>query len=416
MNFRGGSVALLLIGVVALAAPRMPEAQTLTVLYTFTGEADGGVPSGGLVRDEAGNLYGATTYGGVTNCSLGCGVIFKIDSNGKETVLYQFSGGKGGAHPLGPMLRGKDGYLYGATSEGGLLACNSGTGCGVVFRLSRAGKVVVLHRFAGGSDGESPNGSLLRDADGNLYGSTTLGGRNGRGTVFKLSPTHKVTILHSFPAYATDGMYPNGLLRDALGNLYGTTSFSNDSTLGKLFKVNPAGKENILFSFGGTAGEFPFSTLIQDTAGNLYGTAQFGGDLTCNAPSSGCGTVFKFSTKRKETVLYSFAGVPDGDAPQAPPVRDGIGNLYGVTRYGGTGSCPVQPQSGCGTVFRLDKGNNETLLHSFTGGADGWNPFAGLVMDSVGHLYGETSYGGASGCGNVGCGVVFRITLQVGQP
>lgn len=415
MTFRGASIALPLVVALVLATACTADAQTFTALYTFTGGADGGVPNGGLVRDTAGNLYGATTYGGSTNsgptnCTLGCGVIFKLDTAGKETVLYQFSGGADGAHPQGPLLRDKAGRLYGTTSEGGLLSCNGGTGCGTVFRLASIGKIVVLHRFAGGSDGQSPNGALALDAVGNLYGSTILGGHNGRGIVFRLSATHKETILHSFPASASDGMYPNGLIRDAHGNLFGTTSFGNDSTLGKLFKLNAAGKETILFSFNGTEGEFPFSTLIQDGAGNLYGTTGFGGDLTCNARSSGCGTVFEFSTKGKETVLYSFAGTPDGDEPPAPVAANGSGDFYGVTRLGGTGNCPVQPDSGCGTVFQVNKGKTETLLHDFTGGADGWSPFAGLILNNAGKLYGEAPYGGTPGCGNVGCGVIFEIT------
>jgi len=398
--------------VLTLAAVATPasQAQTFTVLYTFLGGTDGGYPSGALVRDPAGNLYGTTPYGGATRCSLGCGVVFELDPTGKENVLHSFTGGADGANPSAFLVRDKAGNLYGTTTNGGNLNCGGGAGCGVVFKLGRNRKQTVLHRFAGGADGEYPNGGLVRDSAGDLYGPTFLGGTNGSGIVFKLSPTRKETVLHSFPASATDGDYPNGLVEGAAGILYGTTRFGGVSDLGTVFKLNGTGKETVLDSFEGTQGEFPFASLILDRAGNLYGTTEFGGDLSCNAPSSGCGTVFKFDTRGKEKVLYSFLGVPDGDAPLAPLVWGANGALYGTTTYGGAGACQNPPQSGCGTIFRVDKTGKETLLYSFTGGTDGKYPFAGLIRDSAGNLYGTASQGAGTGCGSNGCGVVFKLT------
>ena len=274
----------------------------------------------------------------------------QLDSTGKETVLYSFTGKADGAFPYAVLTRDAAGNLYGTTQNGDLARCGSGIGCGgVVFKLDTTGKETVLHRFTGKSgDGANPDAGVIRDAAGNLYGTTYYGGdlncgfTGGCGTVFKLDTTGKETVLYTFTD-AADGAQPfAGVIRDAAGNLYGTTQTGGTSGNGTVFKLNSAGKETVLYIFTGAAdGAQPFAGVIRDAAGSLYGTTQHGGAF-------GLGTVFKLYPTGKETVLYSFSGGADGSTPAAALVRDAAGNLYGTTVLGGDPTC------GCGTVFRIE--------------------------------------------------------------
>jgi len=394
--------AALVLGVVlvsAVVATPPAQAQTLTVLYTFTGGTDGGGPEAGLIRDASGNLYGTTTFGGDLDADVG--VVYAVDNAGEETVLHTFRGGSDGASPFAGLIRDEQGNLYGTTGYGGV------GGAGTVFKLTTYGKHTVLHSFTGKrGDGALPFAGLVCDRAGNLYGTTMFGGaaRNGReyGTVFKLSKAGKETVLYSFKG-AADGAYPTAdLVRDRAGSLYGTTSGGYNTNNGTVFKVDAKGNETVLHRFtDGADGGFPWGGLVRDAKGNLYGTTQYGGDLTCYAPY-GCGTVFKVDPKGKLTVLHSFTGsATDGQLPLAGLVADTMGNLYGTTYIGGTGGCFDGTSYGCGTVFKLDKTGTETVLYSFTGGTDGAYPVTGrLVRDAVGNLY------GANGGGN---GVVFKL-------
>jgi uncharacterized repeat protein (TIGR03803 family) len=188
------------------------------------------------------------------------------------------------------------------------------------------------------------------------------------------------TVLHSFANNRQDGASPNaGLMRDSAGNLYGTTLWGGVHNWGTVYKINKNGTASILYSFtGGTDGANPDASVIRDSAGNLYGTAGTGGDLTCTnfEPNSGCGTIFKLDGSGHLTVLYTFIGTPDGEFPQGGLVRDAKGNLYGTTAGGGgTGTYCF---SGCGTVFKLDASGNETVLYTFLGTTDGNSPRAGV--------------------------------------
>lgn len=375
--------------------------QTFTVLHSFKGGTDGESPSGGVVRDNAGNLYGTTSYGGVFRK----GTVFKLDTTGQETVLYIFTGGADGAIPLAGLIRDAAGNLYGTTEHGGDLTCNSGIGCGTVFKLDTTGKETVLHSFTG-KDGTSPIAGVIRDSAGNFYGTTPQGGAFASGTAFKLDATGKETVLYTFTGGrgGKDGSYPDGaLVRDAAGNLYGTTQLGGNYSFGTVFKLDSTGKETVLYRFyGGSNGLNPVGGLIMDQAGDLYGATQ-GGGLFFD------GTVFKLSPVSSKPVLHSFAGGADGVYPVAGVIADASGNLYGTTQYGGGVACFG---GGCGTVFKLDKTGKETVLHSFTGGADGAAPVAGLVRDAAGNLYGTAYFGGDSGslCSvSGGCGVVFKI-------
>lgn len=282
---------------------KVDKTGTETVLYAFTALTDGAFPAGALVRDSAGNLYGTTAAGGGDHtCGLGgCGTVFKLDAAGAETVLHRFNG-LDGAHPVSGLIRDSAGNFYGTTYDGGDPACNYpyGYGCGKVFMLDPAGNETVLYSFVGGTDGAGSLSGLVRDAAGNLYGTTEYGGGanptcgdNGCGTVFKVTSTGLETVLHAFTG-ASDGIFPNGsLVRDSAGNLYGTTYTGGVSGYGLVFKLDAAGAETVLYQFiGGADGSFPYTGLVRDPSGNFYGTTWQGGDLGCSHPV-GCGTVFK---------------------------------------------------------------------------------------------------------------------------
>jgi len=336
---KGSSVLRSMVLLCAMLTTGSLFAQTFLTLHSFGGTADGQNPQGGLVRDSAGNLYGTTVKGGLYS-----GTVFKIDTSNNESVLYSFTGG---------------------------------------------------------SDGSSPLAGLIRDAAGNLYGTTVAGGSRGQGTVFKIDTSNHESVLHAFTAGNDGGNPEAGLILDAAGNLYGTTFGGGSGGQGIVFKIDITNHETVLYSFtGGNDGGGPAAGLIRDAAGNLYGTTAGGG-------SSGQGAVFKIDTTNHETVLYSFTGGSDGGSPLARLVRDVAGNLYGTTSQGGIGCAPV----GCGTIFKIDPSNHETTIYSFTGGSDGASSMAGLLMDATGNLYG-TAYQGGGICNAPGCGTVFEFQMD----
>jgi len=390
------------LGVVATLSA---HAQTYRekLLYSFTGTTDGASPEASLVRDRAGNLYGTALLGGDPSCTQwqgnSCGVVFKVTEAGKEKVLYSFTGTPDGASPYAGVVRDAAGNLYGTTWAGG-----ASGGCGAVYKVSR-GKEAVLYSF-NGSDGCQPTAGLILDKAGNLYGTAEGGGPSGFGAVFKLDTNGTETVLHFFTG-SPDGLAPfAGLVMDAAGNLYGTTAYGGDpncynavgESCGVVFKVDTSGTETVLYSFtgGGTDGENPAAGLIFDAKGNLYATTENGG--YCQASDMGCGTVFKVDAAGKETMLYSFNGRPDGANPLGGVVRDAKGRLYGTTAGGG--------DFGAGTVFRVGTAGKDNVLRSFQGGTnDGASPSAGLIRDAAGNFYGTTYAGGTSNYGTV-----FKLT------
>jgi uncharacterized repeat protein (TIGR03803 family) len=375
---------ILFLSLTSLAAP----AQTFTVLYTFTESTQGQQPDAGLIRDAAGNLYGTTQYGGTAG---GFGTVFKIDTSGNETVLYSFPGTPGGEDPDAGLIADPQGNLYGSTIYGG-----TNGGYGTIFRLSKNGQVTLLHSFASNPDGADPYGTLIADPQGNGYGTTRYGGAaGGYGTVFKLSQTGQLTLLHSFSG-TPDGENPEaGLIRDPAGNVYGTTVFGGtEGGFGTVFRVTPAGNLTLLHSFAGTPdGEDPYAGLAADSSRNGYGTTRYGGT------AGGYGTVFKISRGGQFSLVYSFSGTPDGENPMSGLVVDSQGNIYGTTYYGG--------MLGYGSVFKLNTSGQISILHSFNFSPDGGNPTGTLILDSDGNLYGTTTDGGDPICG---CGTVFKIT------
>jgi uncharacterized repeat protein (TIGR03803 family) len=400
-RLRTANFALALAALVLSLVPaaQVVRAQTFTVLHSFQG-TDGLGPNGDLVLDSKGNLYGTTSDGGATG---GTGTVFKLDKNGRLTILHHFSDGADGGSPLAGVVRDAAGNLYGTTESGGTY------GAGVVFKLDAKGHETVLHSFAAGRDGASPWSPVVLDAAGNVYGTTYYGGRGncdgtgrGCGVVFKVSPTGQETLLYRF-APSGDGRNPTaGLLWGPSGTLYGTT-FAGGSGQGTVFKVNRRRKESVVYQFGGMPdGAFPQAGLIWDAQGNLYGATEEGG--TCYFGE--CGTIFRIEPDGHETVLYKFSGYGDGHQPLDRLVLDKAGNLYGTTDLGGDLKCGQA--LGCGVVFRLRLRDGKfTVLHTFKGKPDGSYPSQGLVLDESGNLYGAATLGGrSSGYGN---GTVFKI-------
>ncbi|MGH9500369.1 MAG: choice-of-anchor tandem repeat GloVer-containing protein [Terriglobales bacterium] len=235
------------------------------------------VPSGGLLMDKSGNLYGTTIFGGDGNCSSGCGTVYRLDPAGELHVIHAFTGGADGSQPSGPLAADAKGNLYGVAQSGGDLSCPEfpQAGCGTIFRLSLNGGLRVLHTFHGGKDGAVPQPDLLLDTTGgNLFGATSRGGTSENGTVFKISSSGKYTVVHRFDG-ANDGSTPNGgLVLDDAGNMFGTAQTGGHGGDGTAFAMNPAGQVKVFHAFnGGLDGSFPLAGLIRDADGHLIGTA-----------------------------------------------------------------------------------------------------------------------------------------------
>ncbi len=389
-------------------------------LYTFSGAADGARPDSGVVMDAGGKLYGTAFVGGT-----GYGTVFQLkpQENGGWilSILYTFTGGADGANPLSRVVFGPDGVLYGNATAGGILNCTfeGMSGCGVVYKLQPPATFCraircpwtesVLHSFAGTPDGWQPNGDPVFDASGNLYGITSDGGRYGIcngspgcGTVFELtrSENWQESVLWNF-GEGSDGVLPiGGVVFDSAGNLYGTTYLGGSSNDGIVYQLTPAGppwNENILHNYTGESDGFnPYAGVLVDSAGNVYSTTYSGG-------SGGGGTVTEVGPGGF-SLLASFSG--NGGQRFGNLIMDHAGNLYGLTHEDG--------QYLYGSVFKLTPSNGGwtyTSLHDFTGGSDGAYPRGTLIFDSAGNLYGTAAEGGnTNDCSGAGCGVVWEIT------
>jgi uncharacterized repeat protein (TIGR03803 family) len=375
------------------------QAQTFTSLYSFCskkGCTDGSGPLGTLVQGTDGDIYGITETGG----SGGPGTFFKITTTGELTTLYSFcpsSPCTDGADPLGGLVLATDGDFYGVTFDGG--AYEDGT----VFKITAAGKFTLLHTFDG-TDGQDAESALVQADNGNFYGTTFRGGAYGEGTVFEITASGTFTTLHSFCASSgcPDGSGPNGLTLAADGNLYGTTYTGGESschtseTNGTFFQLTPAGALTTLAVFCAPTGYLPDSALVQAANGNFYGTTLAGGDGTRVA----YGTVYEMTSSGSLTSLYSFCletGCPDGKIPMALTLGTD-GNFYGITSGGGA-------NSGKGTVFEITPAGQLTTLHTFTGTngnyTDGSSPDGPMLLHTNGTFYGSTSLGGKTANGTI---------------
>ncbi len=400
------------MAIVGLFLSTAAWAATEKVLLNFHGTD--GAYAANLTFDSAGNIFGVATAGGTGPCSGGCGTIFelkKTSSGWVTSVVHDFQGGADGANPGVGLIFDAAGNLYGATSWGAAGGCS--VGCGTIFKLS-AGTggnwtKKILYRFTvSAGSGYYPNGPLVMDASGNLYGTTFEGGACTRcGTVFELSPTASgpwsLTVLHSFTG-SPDGSHPSaGLTFDAHGYLFGTTAGGH----GTVFELSPAAgggwTESIIYSFlGGADGSIPNGGLVFDSAGNLYGTTNQGGN------SFGQGTVFELSPIAgggwSKTTIYTFEAYPfgtDGSNPNyMTPIFDAAGNMYGTNYQGGP--------SNIGAVFELSPGSGGTWTYNMLlgfGTNPGEYPISSLILDSAGNLYGTTILGGTNGHG-----IVFELT------
>ncbi len=330
------------------------------VIYRFLGYPhDGEYPEAGFILVN-GKLYSTTEFGSAT-VGVDDGTVYEIDTSGKERVVHSFShtysGNFDGSQPVAGLTEYR-GILYGTTLKGGLDDCYLSTGCGTVFEITLPAKEKVLHDFRG-VDGWNPKAGLT-PVKNLLYGTTQYGGISAGGNVFSITPSGKERAVHTFPApwslKRSDGYYPEAQITSLQGELYGTTLFGGAYGLGTVFAISPSGKERIVHSFKGSPndGAVPMSRLIL-VNGEFYGTTNEGGAHQCKDGGYGCGTIFKMSPSGKESVLYSFAGVKDGEFPVAA-LEDLNGTLYGTTPYGGAARCSPPSNvngTGCGTIFSI---------------------------------------------------------------
>ncbi len=406
-----GFSVLLAANAAALNEPAFNE----QVIYNFTNGGAGINPNTGLISDTAGNLYGGTQYSD-SSLGVGDGTIFELIWNGSSytyVVLYTFTGKADGTGVIGTLVRDAQGNLYGT---GDASVGNSGN----VFELSPNGSggwtLTVLYTFTGGNDGAFPNGGVVLDKAGNLYGAANEGGRlagcygSGCGVVFELSPGSNgiwtETVLHAFSG--PDGAFPNGVVSDPKGNLYGTTSVGGTGTAcggiglgcGIVFRLSPSAghwTESVLHSFYLTNTDGTYPLAVTYINGNLFGVTLQGG-------TQNFGTVFEVALSKsgaKTSVIHSFAAL--AALPRSPLVFDQLGNLYGAASGGGNSTCGL----GCGAIFELTRNGatwTETILHEFTGGTDGAQPYGSPILTAAG-LIGTAPFGGTNGYG-----VVFELT------
>jgi len=400
----------------------VPNVFTTQIVYQFL--RDGLTPSGfshgdilydELVQGADGNFYGTTTYGGTGLCTngfgvCGCGTIFKVTPSGTQTVLYNFTYDSAtntavkGIYPYGGLVQGRDGNFYGTTAYGGnpSAVCNGLLGCGVIFKITDAGKFTVLHTFSGAyatpPEGGSPGGRLILARDGNFYGTTYSGGNvqayANQGTIFKMSPTSAFTTLHMFDNIhgTVDGANPYaGLIQGADGAFYGTTRFGGSSGAGTVYRFHGS-TVTVLHSFVEQPVEFfpegayPDAALVQASDGNLYGTTSTFGAL----PTSN-GTLFRITSSGAFTKLWDFDQTKtsvNGIAPWGAMTQASDGNLYGTTTGGGP--------AGGGTLYRLTLGGVITQVAAFDYSTIGAAPYAVPLQAADGTLY-ITDNGGTTG-------------------
>lgn len=386
----------------ALISAAAASAQTYKPLYTYpetSSNTTGITPPDVMSQGQDGELYTTDFSDGTKNS----GTVFKMSTAGVPTTTYTFcslTGCTDGGDPIGGVMLGFDGDLYGTTKIGGSGAA------GTAFRVTPSGALTTLHNFANGTDDSVPTFPLLQGQDGNLYGVSEAEYNGQYGAIFRITPAGTFTALHDF--IATDGSLPDLPTQGTDGNFYGTALLGGTPTCtgygsgcGVVYRITPGGKFNVLWNFKGffsTDGAEPVGILTQGNDGNFYGATYYGGSsANCFA---GCGSVFKITPAGVETVLYSFTGFPDGAYPDAGLTLGTDGNFYGVTSVGG--------KNNYGAIFQITPAGKETILYSFCsvpGCTDGLYPETPLVQHTTGKFYGNTS-------GNsLGGGVFYSLDM-----
>lgn len=393
---------------IVLLAAASWAASTTKLIYSFAGNNDGEYTDTELAIDSAGNLYGTSVQGGNGGGTPGPGTVFQVTPAGVHTVLYNFTGGADGGEPYKGVTLDAQGNLYGTTVTGGGGSCEGG--CGVVFKLTNSGGTwtqSVIHAFTG-SDGSGPGSPVAFDKHGNLYGTTPTGGANGLGVVYQLSPDGtggwKFRVIHDFTGGADgSGGGAGRLLIGPAGTIYGVCTVGGANGLGnvyQMFHYHGLWHFKTLYAFKGHPdGALPYGGLVVDKIGNLYGTTYYAG-------ANDLGTVYRLSHENgawTEAVLYSFKGGADGDSPISTLVSDKVGNLYGTTSDGGAASCS------CGLIFKLTRGPNatwtENVVHRFLGAPRPGFSYNGMVGDSAGTFFGATVHGGTTNDG-----AIYKLT------
>jgi len=403
------------------ATPIASPAQNFSTLPAFRG-TNGANPTVSLTQGADGNYYGLTVYDGegTYHTQYDGGVFFRVTPKGKLTVLYNFCSNVNcidGSLPDGGLVLATDGNFYGTTTGGGA------HGYGTVFKMTPAGKLTTLYSFCSQvncNDGIDPTGTLVQATDGNFYGTTEywgpFGSALGGGTVFKITSTGKLTTLYGFCAqkFCSDGNGPEsvGLVQATDGNFYGTTTKGGVNNFGTVFKITPGGAQTTIYSFCSQSdcndGAAPRGSLLQASDGDFYGTTSQGGPNLM-------GNVYKITSGGTLTSLYVFCNLDpyckDGAGPTAGLVQATDGNLYGTTTLGGA-------NGGGGTLFKITPAGTLTTLHNFcaqTNCVDGDSPIGGLLQATDGALYGTTYYGGLTNCTDTpGCGTLFGLNIGLG--
>lgn len=383
---KSAPVLSLLLSVLAITLALPAEAQTYTNLASFQPSSTGSEPEAPLIQGIDGNFYGTTIGSGAYEG----GTVYELTPDGTLTILYSFCLHGGctahGTTPYGGLVQPANGNFYGTTSGGGA------NGDGTVFELTHAGKLTVLHNFAG-TDGIAPRAGLLLASDGNFYGTTTSGGTYGYGTVFRITPAGVLITMHSFNRTAGEGYFPYApLIESNNGDFYGTAVDGGANNAGTIFKITPAGALTTLHSFDvNIEGYEAYSGLVRGSDGNFYGATAVGGP--------GYGSIFKITPAGALTVLYGF-NFNVGAMPAGTLVQATDGNFYGTTYDGGAGL----PE---GTAFQITPAGVISSLYNFQDNP-GESPWAGLLQSTDGTFYGSTLYGGNVDCGP-GCGTLFSL-------
>src|SRR5579864_3578624 len=388
--WHSASNVLLISAAVALTTIPAWAASTTKLIYSFAGGSDGKYTDTELVRDSAANLYGSSVQGGL----YGGGTVFQVTSAGVHTVLYNFTGGADGGEPYKGVTLDAHGNLFGTAVTGGGGSCEGG--CGVVFMLTNSGgswNFSVIHTFTGGADGSGPGSPVSIDKNGNVYGTTPTGGANGMGVVYKLMSNATggwtLHVIHTFTGGADGGGGSAGrLLIDAGGNLYGVCTVGGANGFGTVYKMSSVQGQwqlTTLYAFKDQPdGALPYGGVVFDKLGNLYGTTYYAG-------ANDVGTVYKLTRNNgtwTESVLYSFKGGTDGASPISSLVADAAGNFYGTTSDGGAATCS------CGVIFKMTRGTTgkwtESVVYRFPGTPNPGFAYNGLVNGTAGTFYGAT--------------------------